>query len=327
VTRFLSDSALERLREVADSPDLSGTRYRLVGKLGQGGMGDVYCVEDTELERRVALKRISVPDPDGAWTARLLQEARVIAKLEHPGIVPVHDAGVLPDGRPYYTMKLVQGKRLDEHVESVASLSDRLRLFLRISDAVAFAHARGVMHRDLKPANIMIGPFGEVLVMDWGLSKVLKPSPRTAKARAEIDPRVSRTDQSSLTAHGNVVGTPGYMSPEQLRSDPALDHRSDVYSLGAILQFLINAGNPQPIPRPLSAIRANAMAEDPAKRYPSVSDLATDVAHFLDGLAVSAYPEGPLARAWRWAVRNRTWILLLLAYMVVRTLLILFRPR
>jgi eukaryotic-like serine/threonine-protein kinase len=327
VTRFLSDSALERLREVADSPDLSGTRYRLVGKLGQGGMGDVYCVEDTELERRVALKLISVPDPDGAWTARLLQEARVIAKLEHPGIVPVHDAGVLPDGRPYYTMKLVQGKRLDEHVASVASLSDRLRLFLRISDAVAFAHARGVMHRDLKPANIMIGPFGEVLVMDWGLSKVLKPSPRTAKACAEVGPRVSRTDQSSLTAHGNVVGTPGYMSPEQLRSDPALDHRADVYALGAILQFLINAGNPQPIPRPLSAIRANAMAEDPAKRYPSVSDLATDVAHFLDGLAVSAYPEGPLGRAWRWAVRNRTWILLLLAYMVVRTLLILFRPR
>lgn len=327
MTRFLSDSALERLREAADSPDLSGTRYRLVGKLGQGGMGGVYCVEDTELERRVALKVISVPDPDGVWTARLLQEARVIAKLEHPGIVPVHDIGLLPDGRPYYTMKLVLGKRLDEHVKSVASLSDRLRLFLRICDAVAFAHARAVMHRDLKPANIMIGPFGEVLVMDWGLSKALKPSSTTAESPGGPGSSVSRADRASLTAHGNVAGTPGYMSPEQLRSDPALDHRADVYSLGAILQFSITAGNPLTIPRPLSAIRANAMAEDPANRYQSVFDLATDVAHFLDGQAVSAYPEGPFARAWRWTVRNRTWILLLLAYMLVRTLLILFRPR
>lgn len=327
MTRFLSDSALERLREAADSPDLSGTGYRLVGKLGQGGMGGVYCVEDTELERRVALKVISVPDPDGAWTARLLQEARVIAKLEHPGIVPVHDAGVLPDGRPYYTMKLVLGKRLDEHVESVAGLSDRLRLFLRICDAVAFAHARGVMHRDLKPANIMIGLFGEVLVMDWGLSKVLDLSPARAESRAQVGSSAARADRPSLTAHGNVVGTPGYMSPEQLRSDPALDHRADIYSLGVILQFLITVGKPLPIPKTLSAVRTHAMADDPANRYQSVSDLATDVAHFLDGLAVSAYPEGPFARAWRWLVRNRTWILLLLAYMVVRTLLILFRPR
>jgi serine/threonine protein kinase len=327
VTRFLSDSALERLREAADSPDLTGTRYRLVGKLGQGGMGGVYGVEDTELERRVALKVISVPDPDGAWTARLLQEARIIAKLEHPGIVPVHDAGVLPDGRPYYTMKLVHGKRLDEHVKSVTSLSGRLRLFLRICDAVGFAHAHGVLHRDLKPANIMIGPFGEVLVMDWGLSKVLKNASATDETRGKADTSASTTEGQTLTAHGSIVGTLGYMSPEQLQSDPAIDHRADVYSLGAILQFLITAGNPPPTPRPLSAIRAKAMAEYPANRYQSVSDLATDVAHFLDGLAVSAYPEGPFARAWRWAVRNRTWILLLLAYMLVRTLLILFRPR
>jgi len=327
VRRFLSDSALERLREVADSPDLSGTRYRLVEKLGQGGMGGVYCVEDTELERRVALKVISVPDPDGAWTARLLQEARIIAKLEHPGIVPVHDVGVLPDGRPYYTMKLVQGKRLDEHLKSVTSLSDRLRLFLRISDAVGFAHAHGVLHRDLKPANIMIGPFGEVLVMDWGLSKVLKPASATDEARGEADASASTTEGQPLTAHGSVVGTLGYMSPEQLRSDPAIDHRADVYSLGAILQFLSATENSMPVPRPLSATRAKAMAEDPANRYQSVPDLATDVAHFLDGLAVSAYPEGPFARSWRWIRRNQVWILLLLAYMLVRTLLILFRPR
>ena len=327
MTRFLSDSALERLREAADSPDLTGTRYRLVDKLGQGGMGGVYCVEDTELERKVALKVISVPDPDGTWTARLLQEARIIARLEHPGIVPVHDAGLLPDGRPYYTMKLVQGKRLDEHVESVPSLSDRLRLFLRICDPVAFAHAHGVLHRDLKPANIMIGPFGEVLVMDWGLSKVLGPSPSKDIPidRADADP--SAESRASLTGHGRIIGTPGYMSPEQVHGDDSLDQRADIYSLGAILQFLTTAEYSGPIAKPLSAIRMCAMAENPDARFRTVSDLATDVAHFLDGLSVTAYPEGPLARAWRWVVRNRTWILLLLAYMLVRTMLIFFQPR
>jgi serine/threonine protein kinase len=326
MTRFLSDSALERLRQAGDSPDLTGTRYRLVDKLGQVGMGGVYCVEDTELERKVALKVISVPDPDGSWTVRLLQEARVIARLEHPGIVPVHDAGVLPDGRPYYTMKLVQGKRLDEHVESVASLSDRLRLFLRLCDAVAFAHAHGVLHRDLKPANIMIGPFGEVLVMDWGLSKVLSTSAVKSATIEKADPDAS-TENQTLTGHGTVVGTRGYMSPEQVRGDTILDQRSDIYSLGAILQFLATTENSEPVSKPLSAIRMRAMAENPDMRYQTVSDLATDVAHFLDGLAVSAYPEGPLLRAWRSVLRNRTWILLLLAYMLTRTLLIFFRPR
>jgi serine/threonine protein kinase len=324
--RFLSDSALERLREAADSPDLTETRYRLVEKLGQGGMGGVYCVEDTELDRKVALKVISVPDPNGAWTARLLQEARIIAKLEHPGIVPVHDIGALADGRPFYTMKLVQGKRLDEHIASVTSLSDRLRIFSRICDAVAFAHAHGVLHRDLKPSNIMIGPFGEVLVMDWGLSKWMAPR-EANQATRPIQPTTSDAEGETLTAHGSIVGTPGYMAPEQTRGDAPVDARADIYSLGAILQFLIAVGDPQPIAKRLSAIRDRAMADDPENRYQTVQQLASDIAHFLDGMAVSAYPEGPLARSWGWIQRNRTWILLLLAYVVTRTLLIFFRPR
>jgi serine/threonine protein kinase len=184
VKGWLSDSAIERLREAADSPDLAGTRYRLIDKIGQGGMGGVFRVEDTTLDRQVALKVISVSGGDSNWSARLVQEARVIASLEHPGIVPVHDAGVLADGRPFYTMKLVQGKRLDEHIATVPAVSDRLRIFLRICDAVAFAHAHGVLHRDLKPGNVMVGRFGEVLVMDWGLSKLVgSPSgPATGQA-------------------------------------------------------------------------------------------------------------------------------------------------
>jgi len=325
VNRWLSDSAVERLREAADSPDLAGTRYRLIDKLGQGGVGGVFRVEDTALDRQVALKVITVGDRESNWPARLLQEARVIAKLEHPGIVPVHDAGVLADGRPFYTMKLVQGKRLDEHIATIPGLSDRLRIFLRICDAVAFAHARGVLHRDLKPGNVMVGPFGEVLVMDWGLSKLVGTSSGPATGQGAVAPVAETVGPG--TAHGSVFGTPGYMAPEQTRGETSVDARADIYSLGAVLQFLLADASPSPMPRALAAVRRQATAADPADRYPSVQELADDIAHFLDGLAVSAYPEGPLARAWRWIVRNRAWILLLLAYMVTRALLIFFRPR
>ncbi len=321
MTHWLSDSALERLREAADAPDLSGTRYHLVDKLGQGGMGGVFRVEDTALTRQVAMKIISVADPVSDWSARLLQEARIIAKLEHPGIVPVHDAGVLQDGRPYYTMKLVQGKRLDEHFAAVQNLSDRLRVFLRICDAVAFAHANGVLHRDLKPGNVMVGPFGEVLVMDWGLSKLLGAKEGII---GPAQPLTVASEQSGDTARGTVLGTVGYMAPEQTRGEP-LDQRADVYSLGAILQFLLKDSSPAP--RALTAIRNQAMATDRVERYQAVQDLATDVAHFLDGLPVIAYPEGPLTRSWRWIARNRVWILLLLVYVATRALLIFFRPR
>jgi serine/threonine protein kinase len=321
---FLNDSALERLREAADAPDLEGTRYRLLGRLGQGGMGGVFRVEDVTLEREVALKVLHLDDRGGALSARLLQEAQVIARLEHPGIVPVHDAGTLPDGRPYYTMKLVQGRRLDEHVAN-AGISDRLRIFLRICDPVAFAHAHGVLHRDLKPANVMVGPFGEVLVMDWGLSKLLATAESSA---THPEPQISipASTRNGQTAHGTILGTPGYMAPEQKRGETSIDQRADVYSLGAILKFLLQGAHTQPGPRALAAICRMATAEDRDERYASVAGLAADVGHLVDGLPVRAYPEGPLAKAWRWAIRNRTWILLLLAYMVTRVLLIFFRP-
>jgi eukaryotic-like serine/threonine-protein kinase len=320
--RWLSDSALERLRESADAPDLQETRYRLVDKLGQGGMGEVFRVEDQVLQREVALKVITVTDPDGALAARLSQEARVIARLEHPGIVPVHDAGQLPDGRPYYTMKLVQGKRLDEHVHDVPALADRLRIFLRICDAVAFAHAKGVLHRDLKPSNIMLGPFGEVLVMDWGLSKLFQPVQADGSAAPD-----SLEPPASQTGHGHRLGTPGYMAPEQTRGDAGIDQRADIYSLGAILKFLATHETSQSVPRAVTAIYEQGMAGEAARRYPAVSQLASDVAHFLDGLPVTAYPESAAARAWRWCVRNRTWLLLILAYLLTRALLIFFHPR
>lgn len=317
---WLSDSALDRLRSAMEAPDLSETRYQFVEKLGQGGMGDVYAVEDTVLGRRVALKVIAMEDANGELAKRLLQEARVIAQLEHPGIVPVHDAGTLPDGRVYYAMKLVHGDRLDQHVVHLANVTDRLRVFERICEAVSFAHARGVLHRDLKPQNVMVGPFGEVLVMDWGLSKILSEMNATG-LQADLPASIQT---KSDTAHGAVLGTPGYMAPEQQRGE-TVDQRGDVYALGAILQFLLgSAGRPS---RAVAAIARKALAEEPSQRYASAGELAADVAHYLDGLPVVAYPESWATRAWRWAVKNRAWILLIVAYLVMRTAFVLWRGR
>src|SRR5712691_11557862 len=343
--KFLSDRALERLRDAADLPDLSGTHYRLLDRVARGGMGVVYTAEDDRLQRRVALKVLDLPGAAGDLANRLIREARVLARLEHPGIVPVHDVGTLADGRVFYTMKFVEGHRLDKHIESVASTPDRLRMFLRICDAVAFAHARGVLHRDLKPANIMVGPFGEVLVMDWGLAKILRG---LNKAHEEHDAEATilsskplppagadSTEATAVTGHGTILGTPGYMSPEQARGDIAqLDQRSDIFSLGALLCFLAATPAPQQGARSawkkdksLDAICAKATANNPDDRYSSVSELSSDVSRYLDGLPVTARRETVFEKVARFYRRYTVPILLIAAYLVMRILLLLFSHR
>ena len=343
--KFLSDKAVERLREGADAPDLTGTRYRLLERIARGGMGVVYAAEDQTLSRRVALKVLDVPVPGSDFAHRLNREARVLARLEHPGIVPVHDVGTLADGRVFYTMKFVEGRRLDLHLESVPSLPDRLRLFLRICDAVAFAHARGVLHRDLKPANVMVGAFGEVLVMDWGLAKILR-DPGSAKTPADPDATIFRppnplptetesTQATAITGHGTILGTPGYMSPEQARGDIAqLDQRSDIFSLGALLRFLAEASGPRQSGRSnprkdksLEAICAKATAQYPSDRYSTITELSADVSRYLDGLPVTARRETFLEKVARFYRRHTIPILLIAAYLVMRVLLLVFSHR
>jgi serine/threonine protein kinase len=291
--RWLSDDAVARLRDVTELPDLRGTRYRIVGELGRGGMSVVYEAEDAELGRRVALKVLATELSSADAAERLREEARVIARLEHPGIVPVHDVGVLPDGRVFYTMKLVRGERLDAWISAERGTTEGLRLFVRICEAVAFAHANGVVHRDLKPENVMAGEFGAVLVMDWGVA--------------------CRIDGNAATAH--IAGTPGWMAPEQARGE-SVDARADVYALGAILRYL---AGPSP-PRRLTAICARATEPERLGRYRDAGELGADVVRYLDGEPVAAYRENVFEQAARWLGRYRALVALIVAYLVMRAL-------
>ena len=311
----LGDTTLRHLQHVADLPDLTGTRYELVEPLGRGGMGAVYRVTDRALNRDVAMKVLSGA-ADAASLARLETEARILAHLEHPGIVPVHDVGTLPDGRLFYVMKLVRGQRLDAWADRRRTVSERVRLLVRVADAVAFAHARGIVHRDLTPANIMIGAFGEVLVMDWGLAV-------TGATHQPDQP--AQPAQPAQPGQPVIAGTAGFMAPEQARG--AADARSDVYALGALLAWYLapERGGPVRMPRPLKSIAAKARATDPAARYPTAEAFAADLSRYLDAQAVTAHRESLAERTLRFARTYRVAILLVLAYLVMRMALLAYR--
>jgi len=330
--KSLSHRVVARLQAGMQLPDLNGTRYNLLRYLAGGGMGSVWLAEDTLLKRRVALKVLDLAAPADDLDVRLLSEARILAGLEHPGIVPVHDAGTLADGRAFCCMKYVEGQTLAQHIATL-KLPDRLRLLQRIAEPLDFAHARGFIHRDLKPDNVMIGAFGEVLVMDWGLAKVGVSSLEAGET--EIATAVQPMQNSlPATGQGRVLGTRGYMSPEQARGDIEVDYRTDIFSLGAILTFMLTGSAPGELPaasgrmpRPMRAICEKAMAADPNARYQSAAELTADLAHYLTGAPVSAYSESLLERAGRIYAQHRTAVALVSVYLFMRLLFILLARR
>jgi serine/threonine protein kinase len=327
----LSDAVVARLRDLVERPEIPTTRYEILDRLGEGGMGVVYLARDRELGREVALKVLRTPEPSAEERERILREARILASLEHPGIAPIHDVGVLADGRVFYVMKRICGDRLDSFAHSPRPRTELLRVFRQVCDAVAFAHATGVIHRDLKPQNVMLGAFGEVLVLDWGVAK-LRAHPAEAAHAREVQPT------GEHTGPGAIVGTPGYMAPEQLTGrSTAVDERADVFGLGGILCFLLTGDHPPTglpdgerwlaVPAPLRAICERARAPLPEHRYRSASELAADVANYVDALPVTAHREGLLERGRRVAVRHRTALLLILAYLVMRVTLLIVTGR
>jgi serine/threonine-protein kinase len=329
---WLSDDIVARLAAGADEPDFTETRYRLVERLDRGGMGIVYAATDLLLERDVAIKVLADPAAGDELATRLEQEAKILAGLEHPGIVPVHDSGVLPDGRRWYVMKRVRGVTLRDHLDSISSLADALRLFVRICEPVAFAHSRGVVHRDLKPDNIMIGASGEVLVMDWGVAKILgDESPHRPRGPEGSRAPFLAAVPTPLTAHGAVVGTRGYMAPEQERGDSQnTSTAADVWALGRVLTELAEgacAHQGSGVPRPLRAIIARATSADPCDRYPTAAELADDVLRLSDGRPVAAYRESILERLARQARTHRTAVAVVLAYLVMRAVLLMVMGR
>lgn len=359
--RPLSDETVRHLRRVTNEPDLAGGRYEMVDRIARGGMGTVYRVRDLALDREVALKVVSLPDPDPETLARITREARILARLEHPGIVPVHDVGTLPDGRIFYTMKLVRGSRLDEYLNEARPLDDRLRIFTRICEAVSFAHAHGVVHRDLKPENVMVGPFGEVLVMDWGVAKLLgeagvkagratrgERSKRAADERTSVEGEWAPLGdgmgapgvETAGTAPGTVLGTPGYMAPEQAAGRAeSVDQRADIFALGMILRFLCRGArtseasgrapmsDPRAVPKPLAAVMGKATAPAASLRYTDAEELASEVRRFQAALPVAAYRERLHDRARRIFGKYRTPILLVLAYLLMRVSLLALAQR
>ncbi|HEY1553713.1 MAG TPA: serine/threonine-protein kinase [Kofleriaceae bacterium] len=336
----LSKSPVEAAAD--DAPPLHevpASLYRTEREIARGGMGRITAAEDRRLGRPVALKELI--DPAGEQTQRFEREARITARLQHPGIVPVYEAGRWETGEPFFAMKLVSGKPLDQVIDDALKLSDRLALLPRLAaacDAIAYAHSQRIIHRDLKPSNVLIGEYGETVVIDWGLAKDLDTADSPASATQTRGPRafVERpshreiTSQSStLTVAGAVMGTPAYMPPEQARGEP-VDQRADVFALGAMLYHLL-AGKPpyaartatdvlasaalgkfvplaqrvKKVPLELHAIVERAMAPNPIDRYPNAGELAEEVRRFLTGRLVDAHRYTALQRVGRFVKRHR----------------------
>ncbi|HEX3481170.1 MAG TPA: WD40 repeat domain-containing serine/threonine protein kinase [Kofleriaceae bacterium] len=301
-------------------------RYCLIGEHGRGGLGRVLRAHDRDLGRDVAIKELI--SRDHISELRFFRESLITARLEHPGIVPVYEAGRWHDGTPFYAMKLVAGRPLRDLIAERTTVEDRIGLLhhvIAVADAIAYAHGRNIIHRDLKPANVIIGDFGETIVIDWGLAKDLT-GPDDPGGGATPSPH----RDSDLTSAGSVLGTPAYMAPEQQRGEP-VDQRADVFAIGAMLWELCAlqreppAGSPQRrrmlrgagIDDDLVAIIDKALAPEPRSRYPDAGALAADLKAFKSGARITARSYSLLAMLGHWTRRHRTLALSALAFSVL----------
>jgi serine/threonine protein kinase len=364
-------SGQKSVQEVLAGRNRTGERYHVEGEIARGGMGAVLRAVDSDIRREVAIK-FMLDDRDPKKKLRFIEEAQITGQLEHPNIVPIHELGVDSQKRPFFSMKMVKGRSLAQVLEELRggppssslakggkrgvaekewSLGRLLNILTSVCNALAYAHSRGVVHRDLKPANIMIGDFGEVYVMDWGLAKVLRPNEsRSEPSMATVVDRsfpeasipvaagsnvtTSRAGEADLTQEGAVLGTPAYMPPEQASGNvDAIDHRSDVYALGAILYEILTLQPPvdkeggylnilmrvmqgeilppeqragsRKVPPELSAVAMKALAKDPRDRYPTIEALRRDIERFQEGRSVSAKEDTFREAMWKLVKRNR----------------------
>ncbi len=356
----LSDTGAAGTAPSQGQPPYRESRYRPLHFHAKGGLGEVHVAEDTELQRQVAFKRIQarhVDDPD--CRRRFLLEAEVTARLEHPGIVPVYGLVQDADGRPGYAMRFIEGESLKEAIdrfhksplcvspqrrgeiqrgdgkgeagEPAPTFRQLLNRFVAVCNAVAYAHSRGIVHRDLKPGNIMLGKYGETLIVDWGLAKYLGAKDRESTGASGMPELALPLPSEAPTEMGAAVGTPAFMSPEQ--ADGRWDLvgvASDIYSLGATLYALLLGRPPfmadtyaeiiqrarqgefppprhvkPDIPKPLEAICLKALARRPDDRYASALDLATDVERWLADEPVRTYREPMMVRLGRWGRQHK----------------------
>lgn len=298
-------------------PSAAGPRFVPMRLLGRGGMGEVTLVQDKDIDRQVALKRLRSDAATDDMLYRFAEEVRTVGQLEHPNIAPVHDVGVDDRGHHYFVMRYVEGETLEAIIARLAdgdpdyherfTFAHRVQLFFGVLHAIAYAHSKGIIHRDIKPSNIIVGPYGEVVVMDWGVAKRRDDQPTTDDAAPAAPNR---------TAHGSLVGTPAYMSPEQaIGANDRIDERSDIYSLAVVLYELLTLQhymsgrttvpellaaivdephevaarltNPsphqEPVPAELSWFIEKGLAKDPAARFQSVAEMGEHLERVMAG--------------------------------------------
>lgn len=343
VTKTVSLDAVSQDFVCERKDSAAGWKYDVKEELGRGGIGKVMVAFDRTVGREIALKELISSNEDGhipsldkmrSDEARFLREACVTGQLEHPGIVPVYEIGRKPDENRYYTMRLVRGVTLSQAIKDAGTLEKRLRLlphFRDICNAIAYSHSRGVIHRDIKPENIMIGEFGETVVLDWGLAKV-KGEDDTADSELREELNLLKVENIGMTVRGKAIGTPAYMSPEQARGDiSAIDERSDIYSLGAVLYEiltgippfkgkdvqetldLVKTSDPVDItvyepasPPDLCAVVSKTLTKDPGSRYQSALEVAKEIENFMSGGKIAAYEYSSWEMFKRFVAKNKS---------------------